>query len=57
MSIFTHVTVGTNNLPKARSFYDNVFGRVGAQTHHWLGRQWLYLGGENAPSFFVLKTR
>lgn len=29
MSIFTHVTVGTNDLQKARSFYDNVLGTLG----------------------------
>ncbi|WP_454865903.1 VOC family protein [Pseudomonas umsongensis] len=29
MSIFTHVTVGTNDLDKARKFYDDVLGKIG----------------------------
>ena len=29
MSVFTHVTVGTNDLHKARDFYDNVLGKLG----------------------------
>ncbi len=29
MSIFTHVTVGTNDLQKARDFYDKVLGALG----------------------------
>lgn len=29
MAIFTHVTVGTNNLAKARSFYDAVLATLG----------------------------
>lgn len=54
MTIFTHVTVGTNNLQKARSFYDNVLGTLGQKRIADLddnGSIW----GESAPSFFVLK--
>lgn len=54
MSVFTHVTVGTNDLEKARSFYDNVLGKLGQKRIADLadnGSIW----GENAPSFFVLK--
>jgi catechol 2,3-dioxygenase-like lactoylglutathione lyase family enzyme len=29
MSIFTHVTVGTNDLTKSRTFYDNVLNTIG----------------------------
>ena len=29
MTIFTHVTVGTNDLNKAHSFYDTVLGTLG----------------------------
>jgi catechol 2,3-dioxygenase-like lactoylglutathione lyase family enzyme len=29
MAIFTHVTVGTNDLAKARAFYDGVLGALG----------------------------
>ena len=28
--MYTHVTVGTNDLPRARRFYDALFGAVGA---------------------------
>ena len=31
MAIFTHVTVGTNDLTKARAFYDSVLGTTGVQ--------------------------
>lgn len=29
MPIFTHITVGTNNMQKARDFYDYVLGALG----------------------------
>ncbi|GAC17746.1 VOC family protein [Paraglaciecola arctica] len=29
MSIFTHVSVGTNDLDQARAFYDNVLATLG----------------------------
>jgi catechol 2,3-dioxygenase-like lactoylglutathione lyase family enzyme len=54
MSVFTHVTVGTNDLQKARSFYDDVLGQLGLKRIADLeenGSIW----GESAPSFFVLK--
>jgi catechol 2,3-dioxygenase-like lactoylglutathione lyase family enzyme len=54
MTIYTHVTVGTNNLQQARSFYDNVLGTLGQKRIADLddnGSIW----GESAPSFFVLK--
>ncbi len=54
MTIFTHVTVGTNNLQQARSFYDSVLGTLGQKRIADLddnGSIW----GESAPSFFVLK--
>lgn len=54
MSVFTHVTVGTNNLQKARSFYDDVLGHLGLKRLADLdenGSIW----GESKPSFFVLK--
>ena len=53
MSVFTHVTVGTNDLNKARAFYDTVLGTLGLKRIADLdenGSIW----GENAPSFFVL---
>ena len=47
MAIFTHVTVGTNDLARARNFYDKVLGALGYKH----GSIW----GESAPEFFVLK--
>ncbi|MDH4561330.1 VOC family protein [Pseudomonas sp. BN414] len=54
MSIFTHVTVGTNDLAKARSFYDNVLGALGNKRIADLGENGS-IWGVDAPSFFVLK--
>ena len=54
MSIFTHVTVGTNDLQKARSFYDTVLGALGQKRIADLEDNGL-IWGENSPSFFVLK--
>lgn len=54
MSIFTHVTVGTNNLHKARNFYDSVLGKLGHKRIADLGDNGS-IWGENTPSFFVLK--
>jgi catechol 2,3-dioxygenase-like lactoylglutathione lyase family enzyme len=34
MSMFTHVTVGTNDPDKARAFYDAVFGALGIPGQH-----------------------
>ena len=54
MAIFTHVTVGTNDLKKARNFYDEVLGKLNLKRIADLdenGSIW----GEAAPSFFVLK--
>lgn len=54
MSIFTHVTVGTNDLHKARAFYDNVLSTLGYKRITDLGENGS-IWGEDAPSFFVLK--
>ncbi|ALS34648.1 hypothetical protein PTRA_b0120 [Pseudoalteromonas translucida KMM 520] len=54
MSIYTHTTVGTNDLNKARAFYDNVLSIIGLKRIADLddnGSIW----GVDAPSFFVLK--
>ncbi len=37
MAIFTHVTVGTNDLGKSRSFYDRVLGTLGYKRLNDLG--------------------
>jgi catechol 2,3-dioxygenase-like lactoylglutathione lyase family enzyme len=54
MTIYTHVTVGTNNLEKARSFYDSVLGEIGLERVTDLGDNGS-IWGKGAPSFFVLK--
>ncbi|MFT5634876.1 MAG: catechol 2,3-dioxygenase-like lactoylglutathione lyase family enzyme [Cognaticolwellia sp.] len=54
MSVFTHVTVGTKDLNKARAFYDNVLSILGLKRIADLdenGSIW----GLDSPSFFVLK--
>lgn len=54
MTVFTHVTVGTNNLDKARAFYDDVLGEIGLKRIADLGENGS-IWGQDAPSFFVLK--
>ncbi len=54
MTIFTHVTVGTNNLDKARAFYDSVLAPLGYKRLSDLGENGS-IWGESAPEFFVLK--
>jgi hypothetical protein len=54
MSVFTHVTVGTNDLDKARGFYDDVLGKLGHKRIADLGDNGS-IWGEDAPAFFVLK--
>ena len=53
MAIFTHVAVGTNDLAKARAFYDSVLGPLGYKRVKDLGDKgsgW----GETTEEFFVL---
>ena len=54
MSVYTHVTVGTNHLENARSFYDKVLGAIGLKRIADLGDNGS-IWGEDKPSFFVLK--
>jgi catechol 2,3-dioxygenase-like lactoylglutathione lyase family enzyme len=54
MTAFTHITVGTNDLAKARDFYDKVLAPLGMKRLADLddnGSIW----GVDKPSFFVLK--
>lgn len=53
MSVFTHVTVGTNNLEKARAFYDSVLSTIGLKRVADLGDNGS-IWGVDKPSFFVL---
>jgi catechol 2,3-dioxygenase-like lactoylglutathione lyase family enzyme len=54
VAIFTHVTVGTNDLAKARSFYDGVLGALGYKRLADLGENGS-IWGQSDPEFFVLK--
>ena len=54
MAIFTHVTVGTNDLTKARAFYDSVLGTLGYKRLNDLGDNGS-IWGQSDPEFFVLK--
>jgi catechol 2,3-dioxygenase-like lactoylglutathione lyase family enzyme len=54
MAIFTHVTVGTNNLETARAFYDSVLAPLGYKRLSDLGENGS-IWGESAPEFFVLR--
>jgi catechol 2,3-dioxygenase-like lactoylglutathione lyase family enzyme len=54
MAMFSHMTIGTNNLEKARDFYDRVLATLGykrvfnveGKAHGW---------GTQGPEFIVLK--
>ena len=54
MAMFTHVTVGTNDLAKARAFYDAVLAPLGCKRLKDLGENGS-IWGTAAPEFFVLK--
>jgi catechol 2,3-dioxygenase-like lactoylglutathione lyase family enzyme len=59
MSMFTHVTVGTNDPDKARAFYDAVFGALGIPGQHtpkgaWYGHPDPEVG---SGAFFVTTPR
>jgi len=54
MSIFTHVCVGTNDLGRARGFYDRTLGALGYKRVADLGENGS-IWGEDGPAFFVLK--
>jgi catechol 2,3-dioxygenase-like lactoylglutathione lyase family enzyme len=54
MAIFTHVAVGTNDLAKARAFYDAALAPLGLKRLTDLGDNGS-IWGEAAPEFFVLK--
>jgi catechol 2,3-dioxygenase-like lactoylglutathione lyase family enzyme len=54
MAMFTHVTVGTNNLARARTFYDSVLATLGLKRLTDLGDNGS-IWGVSAPEFFVLK--
>jgi catechol 2,3-dioxygenase-like lactoylglutathione lyase family enzyme len=56
MSMLTHATVGTNDLDRARAFYDAVLGELGYKRSGDLpnGSVW---GKDGSFEFFALKPR
>ena len=54
MNTFTHVAVGTNDLGKARIFYDTVLAPLGLKRIADLGEAGA-IWGVDSPSFFVMK--
>jgi catechol 2,3-dioxygenase-like lactoylglutathione lyase family enzyme len=54
MSIFTHATVGTNNLEKARTFYDGVLGALGYTRSHDMPHASVW-GKDGSFEFFATK--
>jgi catechol 2,3-dioxygenase-like lactoylglutathione lyase family enzyme len=54
MSAFTHITIGTNDLEKSRTFYDKVLGTLGWSRQADLGDNGS-IWGDGLPSFFALK--
>lgn len=54
MSIFTHITIGTNDMAKAREFYDKVLAPLGLKRLYDAEDKasgW----GVDSPAFFVFK--
>jgi catechol 2,3-dioxygenase-like lactoylglutathione lyase family enzyme len=56
MSIFTHATVGTNDLERARRFYDSVLGALGYTRSHDLPHASVW-GKDGSMEFFATKPR
>lgn len=54
MTVYTHVSVGTNDLNAAREFYDAVLGEFGLKRLANLGEVGS-IWGVTTPAFFVLK--
>ena len=55
MPIFTHFTIGTNDLEKAGKFYDKVLGALGLK--RIMERENGIFYGLEGPEFMVLKPR
>ncbi|MBY4867738.1 VOC family protein [Burkholderia anthina] len=54
MAVFTHVTLGTNDLDQARTFYDKILGEIGLKRLTDIDDK-ASIWGVDAPSFFVLR--
>jgi catechol 2,3-dioxygenase-like lactoylglutathione lyase family enzyme len=55
MAIFTHAVLGTNDLAKARKFYDATLGALGVNYIAPMGENGLLYGGPDGPEFVVTK--
>jgi catechol 2,3-dioxygenase-like lactoylglutathione lyase family enzyme len=55
MGMFTHVTVGTNDIAKARKFYDAILKPLGYTRTADLGENASIWGKDGSIEFFVLK--
>lgn len=55
MTVFTHVTVGTNDLEQARTFYDKVLGALGMTRLYDADAASAW--GVGQPSIMVLKPK
>jgi len=53
MPIFTHATVGVNNLEKSRGFYDGVLGALGLKRLFDIDDRSGY--GAQAPEFMIIR--
>ena len=53
MAIFSHVVVGTNDIEKARGFYDDVLGTLGIGRLIDMDDRSMW--GNGAPEFMVIK--
>ena len=56
MAIFTHITVGANDLEKTAKFYDAVLAPLGLKNFGAFGEGGMAWGAE-APEFLVLKPK
>ena len=54
MGIYTHIALGTNDLAKARTFYDATLGALGIKYMGPMGDNG-FLYGVDAPEFLVMK--
>lgn len=53
MGMFTHLTVGTNDLPRAKAFYDAALGAIGVKSFGPMGEK-AFMWGKESPEFIVL---
>lgn len=56
MSVFTHVVVGTNDLERARKFYDATLAALGMKYVGPMGDN-AYMYGVDQPAFMVTRPR